>query len=125
MEYSLEILQAKTHGIINELEKSKELHSMTLTLAEQVLGLSKNFKLTFSSFIDVPNSSIDIIRMIFSYLDNINITVVMAKPCSTYPKMINVSAIKNGYDINNFRISTNDVFKAVDKIMKCTENKNG
>lgn len=95
MEYLLEILQAKTHGIINELEKSKELHSMALTLAEQVLGLSKNFKLTFNSFIDIPNSSIDIIRMIFSFLDSINITVVIVKPCSIYPKMINVSAIKN------------------------------
>ena len=124
MEYSLEILQAKTHDIINELEKSKELHSMALTLAEQVLGLSKNFKLTFSSFIDVPNSSIDIIRMIFSYLDSINIAVVITKTCSTYPKMINVSATKNGYGINNFRISTNDVSEVVDKIMKCTENKN-
>lgn len=120
MEYSLEILQAKTHGIINELEKSKELHSMVLTLAEQVLGLSKNFKLTFSSFIDVPNSSIDIIRMIFNYLDSINIAVVIAKPCSTYPKMINVSATKSGYSINNFRISTNDISEAVDKIMENT-----
>lgn len=120
MEYSLEILQAKTHGIINELEKSKELHSIALTLAKQVLGLSKNFKLTFSSFIDVPNSSIDIIRMIFNYLDSINIAVVIAKPCSTYPKMINVSATKNGYNINNFRISTNDMSEAVDKIMENT-----
>lgn len=124
MEYSLEILQTKTHDIINELEKSKELHSMALTLAKQVLGHSKNFKLTFGSFIDVSNSSIDIIRMIFSYLDSINITVVIAKPCSTYPKMIDISATKNGYGINNFRISTNDVSEAVDKIMKCTENKN-
>ena len=99
MEYSLEILQAKTHDIINELEKSKELHSIALTLAKQVLGLSKNFKLTFSSFIDVPNSSIDIIRMIFNYLDSINIVVVIAKPCGIYPKMINVSATKNGMNI--------------------------
>lgn len=125
MEYSLEILQAKTNDIINELEKSKELHSMALTLASQVFRLSKNFKLTFSSFIDVPNSSIDIIRMIFNYLDSINIAVVIAKPCGIYPKMINVSATKNGYGINNFRISTNDVSEAVDKIMKFTENING
>ena len=124
MKHSLKILQAKTNDIINELEKSKELYSIALTLAEQVLGLSKNFKITFSSFIDVSNSSIDIIRMIFSYLDSINIAVIIAKPCSTYPKMINVSATKNGYDINNFRISTNNVSEAVDKIMKCAENKN-
>lgn len=123
MEHSLDILQVKIHDIMNELEKSKELYSTALTLAEQVLGFSNNFKLTFSSFIDASNNSIDIIRMVFSYLDSINIAVVIAKTCGLYPKMINISATKNGYNLNNFRLSTNDVSEGVDKIIKCTENK--
>ena len=124
MEYSLELLQSKTGDFINELENSKGLHFMALILAEQVLGHSKNFKLTHSSLIEETINGLSCARVVFSYLDNINIIVIISKPCSEYPKMINVFATKNGYDLNDFKLVTNDMAEAINKIIKCTENRN-
>lgn len=124
MEYSLELLQSKTGDFINELENSKSLHFMALVLSEQVLGYSKNFKLTHSSLIEETNSGLSCARVVFSYLNSINIIVVISKPCSEYPKMINVFATKSGYDLSDFKLATNDIAEAVNKIIKCTENRN-
>lgn len=124
MEYSLELLQSKTSDFINELEKSKKLHFMALMLAEKVLGHSKNFKLSFSSLIEKTDSCLNCVRIAFNYLDNINIVVVISRRYGTYLKIINVSATKNGYVLDDFKIDTNDVSEAVDKIIEYAENRN-
>ena len=98
---------------------------MTLILAEQVLGHSKNFELAYSSVIEQGDSEgLNRTTVSFSYLDKIKFNVTISKPCGLYPKMINVWATKDGYSIDSFRVATNDVAEAVTKIIECAENKN-
>jgi hypothetical protein len=126
MKYSLEALQEKTGDFINTLENSKGLHFIALMLASQVLDHSKNFELTYSSLIEQGDGDgLCFTRLSFSYLDKISFNVNISKPCGLQPKMIFVTATKDGYDINNFKVSTNDVAEAVTKIIECAENKNG
>lgn len=125
MKYSLELLQSKTNDFINKLENSKGLHFMALILAEQVLRHSKNFELAYSSVIEHGDGDgLCFTRLSFSYLDKISFNVNISKPCGLQSKMIFVTATKNGYDINNFKVSTNDVAEAVTKIIECAENRN-
>ena len=126
MKYSLEALQEKTGDFVNILENSKGLHFMALMLANQVLDYSKNFELTYSSLIEQgEGDGLCFTRLSFSYLDKISFNVNISKPCGLQPKMIFVTATKDGYDINNFKVSTNDVAEAATKIIECAENKNG
>lgn len=126
MRYSLELLQLKTDDFIDSLENSKGLHSMALILAEQVLGHSKNFELTYSSVIEHGNKDgLNQTILSFSFLDKIKFYVTISKPCEVYPKMVNVKAIKDGYCIDNLKVATNDVAEAAAKIIECAENRNG
>lgn len=125
MEYSLEALQEKTNYFINTLENSKGLHFMALMLAAQILGYSKNFELTYSSVIEQGNGDgLNNTKVSFSYLDKIKFNVTISKPCGLYPKMINVWVTKDGYNVDGFRVATNDVAEAVTKIIECAENRN-
>lgn len=126
MDYSLKLLQLKTGDFINDLENSKGLHFMALMLAEQVLSYSKNFKLIYSSVVEQSSGNeINNTKISFSYLDKINFNIIISKPCGLYPMMINILATKNGYNIDSFKVATNDIAEAVTKIIECAENKTG
>lgn len=125
MEYSLEALQEKTNDLINDLENSKGLHFMALMLTTQILSYSKNFKLTYSSIIEKGDKdNLNFTTVSFSYLDNIKFNVSIAKPSQMFPKVINVWAVLHGYNVDGFKVATNDVAEAIDKIIKCAEKIN-
>ena len=125
IKYSLELLQSKIDDFIDSLENLKGLHFIALILTEQVLGHSKNIELAYSSVIEQGDKDgLNRTTVSFSYLDKIKFNVTISKPCEVYPKMTNVRAIKDGYCIDNFRVATNDVAKAVTKIIDCAENRN-
>ena len=125
MEYSLELLQSKTNDFINKLENSKGLHFMALMLTTQILSYSKNFELVYSSIIKQGDKEkFDCTTVSFSYLNNIKFTVTFSEPSLMFPKIINVLATKNGYNIDNFKVATNNVAEAINKIIEYAENKN-
>ena len=41
-----------------------------------------------------------------------------------FPKIINVLATKNGYNIDDFKVATNNVAEAINKIIEYAENRN-
>ena len=97
---------------------------MALMLTTQILNYSKNFELVYSSIIKQGDKEkFDCTTVSFSYLNNIKFTVTFSEPSLMFPKIINVLATKNGYNIDNFKVATNNVAEAINKIIEYAENK--
>ena len=118
---SLESLSYHTDRYLEKIEISRIIHCQATTLARMILNYSGNFEITYSSLICGDKDSELSTWLRFSYLDTIHFLVtILGDPTK---KRFNIVALKNGYDVNNFDIRTDNIDDAFNAIIKCAEGK--
>lgn len=118
---SLDRLNIENNNYLERLDIAKIIHCQAYALARKVLDYSWNFEITYSSLICGDKDSELSTWLRFSYLDTIHFLVtILGDPTK---KRFNIVALKNGYDVNNFDIRTDNIDDAFNAIIKCAEGK--
>ena len=119
--WSFEEYKEATDNHIGLLEKALELYRYAEGFTETLLNQSKNFGISFCTVLDASPYYTET-TVCFHYLEAYNFRVVFSIRPENY--IFNVTATdKNSYDVNDFRVETDDMMEAIHEIVKFAEGK--